>query len=970
MPMRAFAAIAATVLVLVSFNGMSSGASASDARTVPSESGTTYGPGHAITNLPDGSVRFQYLSTFQRWDGAWRPTTTLNRSEGEWPFLVEEGPTDFRVTRLGQGFRQVKVPLATYEVLLDGVEETFPILLVPPDPVVSVVFESNYSIDVDGLAIRLRDSSGAVAWTAGPFHAWDSADPPRTWDRPITAVSVTNGLLNLTLNATMLTEAAYPIFVDPTWTLSASAGWGASTFQDTVEDKGDHNIKIGWLADNFNDNTNEQWRLEAGAVTFSGGTMNLGASSTVRAGVAWSNQKIEFHILLGVDLTGTATALFRYQDAGNYYQLRISESAKRVYLEKRISGSLTTLGSFAVTVFGNDLAKIVASGNHFEVSWNGIGKLWLDDPAPPGTPLAGPVKFSTGSGTPAYIDDIRVWNTPSGTVTAPIRDAGTTNRPLTTRIAWTGIAFRWADSMILSSANNATWSDPHYIKSGPKSSVDYGVPEGDQTRYYTIKVELRSTDDGTPALSEITTTEGAPSTPNPTVALGYEPWQYYVGGLANIVDGNLFASGRDIGLPAKGFPLELRRSYNSKQAYSGPLGLGWTHNFNVSLSGATDVALDDGDGSRHLYTSLGSNLFSSPSGLSASKLVKNADSTFSLFRSDGTRWDFTSAGRLALITDRNGNKLTFTYDGSNRLSKVQDDAGIYLELLYDANGRIQTARDHTLRAWTFFYADRVRRFESRHRIVVRPVQPDDVLDHVAVQGVHDLRLRERADADRDRCEQCRIDRHPRRTRLAQECHGAFGRRRIGECGRPVGRRTQHGPDQGRQGLSVDVHVRLPGGCPDPEGSHGQREHVHMGQPRHGRTLRVPPDEGDELPRVLDDVRLRREGEPPHDHECVECERRDDVRHVRIPEDLERLPGLPDELHVRRPWLDHRREEPPGVQHEVRLRQSRPTDEHDDAPGLQEPVRVRFPRSRDEGHRPARQLHPLRVQRPGGCRQGD
>src|SRR5439155_12864943 len=96
------------------------------------------------------------------------------------------------------------------------------------------------------------------------------------------------------------------------------------------------------------------------------------------------------------------------------------------------------------------------------------------------------------------------------------------------------------------------------------------------------------------------------------------------------------------------------------------MGLGWTHNYNVSLSGTTDITMYDGDGSRFVYTSLGSNLYSSPSGYSTSKLVKNGDSTYSVFWSDGKRWNFTSAGKLALITDRNGNKLTFTYDGSNR----------------------------------------------------------------------------------------------------------------------------------------------------------------------------------------------------------------------------------------------------------------------------------------------------------------
>src|SRR3989454_1137204 len=172
---------------------------------------------------------------------------------------------------------------------------------------------------------------------------------------------------------------------------------------------------------------------------------------------------------------------------------------------------------------------------------------------------------------------------------------------------------------------------------------------------------------------------------------------------AHVVDGNLFVSERDFGLPGKAFPIEFTRSYNSLQTYSGTLGLGWTHNYNVSLSGTTDITMYDGDGSRLVYTSLGSNLYSSPAGYSATKLVKNGDSTYSVFWSDGKRWNFTSAGELPLITDRKRNKLTFTFDGSNRLSRDPDESGQYLQFLYDANSRITTVRDETLRAWTYQY---------------------------------------------------------------------------------------------------------------------------------------------------------------------------------------------------------------------------------------------------------------------------
>src|SRR3989442_1401158 len=262
-----------------------------------------------------------------------------------------------------------------------------------------------------------------------------------------------------------------------------------------------------------------------------------------------------------------------------------------VALEKWIGGVETTLGHFTTTITAGTTysVKIVALVNYFEVWWQGVRKIAVTDPSPPAQPISGYIQFWTHTTTTTLnVDDVRVWNTTSGTITSPARDAGATNRPLLDRITYVGGTFDWADSQILSSTDNVAWSDSHYVKVGPKSALDYAIAEGDQNRYYKVKVEVRSTDDSTPSLSEITTPEGTPTTPTPTVVLGYERWQYYPGG-------------------------------------------------------------------------------------------------------------------LALITDRNGNKLTLTYDGSSRLSRVTEDSGQYLEFLYDGNSRITTVRDETLRAWTYQY---------------------------------------------------------------------------------------------------------------------------------------------------------------------------------------------------------------------------------------------------------------------------
>jgi len=69
---RAFALSVSILMVLVAFTALSSGAVAEPLDAAPATAepgGTKYGPGIAVTPLPDNATRVQYVPTFQRWDG-------------------------------------------------------------------------------------------------------------------------------------------------------------------------------------------------------------------------------------------------------------------------------------------------------------------------------------------------------------------------------------------------------------------------------------------------------------------------------------------------------------------------------------------------------------------------------------------------------------------------------------------------------------------------------------------------------------------------------------------------------------------------------------------------------------------------------------------------------------------------------------------------------------------------------------
>jgi RHS repeat-associated protein len=564
----------------------------------------------------------------------------------------------------------------------------------------------------------LTDQTGVEVWRTEPFHAWDSAETPQLWDNPVTSFTYVDGQIVLVLEEKMLATASYPLYLDPTWTLSSSLGWGASTFQDAVEDKGDHNIKIGWFADNFNDNTNEgQWVVESGSVTFATGVMQLGTSTTVKLNLAGSNLWADYRFAYKIRFTqagGTAQAYFRYADANNHYYLDMSELGDTLTLKKKFAGTLFTVATIpGVQILTNTdyTAKLRVTGSwvagaSLEVWWQGALKWSGTDNQGPGAPATGYIKFATNSVAKANIDDVRVWNTALGTMTTAVRNAGAGYHPTQTKIVGSVDAFNQTHVRIQSSPDNTIWGSWTNLKSDMASTVFYKVPDQDTQRYYKLKVTLTSGTDGTPALSELTTTEdNQPLVITPTSNTGFEPWYPYVGGLANAITGNVWYSATDTSMSGRAFSLFIQRSYNSlRGSEAGPLGNGWTSNYNVKLvvNGDLTVTWNDPDGSQQTFTPKGSTGgYAAPRGV-PSRLVKNGDGSFTLWRLDGTRESFDSSGKLTYITDKNGNKVTMTY-ASGRLSTVSDDAGKSLTFTYDGSGRITSIRDPMNRYVNYSY---------------------------------------------------------------------------------------------------------------------------------------------------------------------------------------------------------------------------------------------------------------------------
>jgi YD repeat-containing protein len=176
----------------------------------------------------------------------------------------------------------------------------------------------------------------------------------------------------------------------------------------------------------------------------------------------------------------------------------------------------------------------------------------------------------------------------------------------------------------------------------------------------------------------------------------------YFGDPVNVATGNFIDSHTDISVPTRGVPLEFTRSYNSLDDTSGPLGRGWQHNYNTSLT----VNDDDSVSLRYAAAKVAHYVYDNgaylrPAG-TFETLARNIDDIFTLTFKDQTKYIYDQTGRLSLITDKNGNTNTLTYDGS-LLTAITDPVGRSLELTYDNDDRLAGITDPDDRSVGYAY---------------------------------------------------------------------------------------------------------------------------------------------------------------------------------------------------------------------------------------------------------------------------
>jgi RHS repeat-associated protein len=158
-------------------------------------------------------------------------------------------------------------------------------------------------------------------------------------------------------------------------------------------------------------------------------------------------------------------------------------------------------------------------------------------------------------------------------------------------------------------------------------------------------------------------------------------------------------------VPNSGLMSDFTLYYNSTDGYSGVLGDGWTHTYNVFIStDPTDDAyiLSDGHGG---MISLYRNGDYYTSDISVYPFLQvNANSTFTLTYKNGTIYSFNTSGRLTAMADKNGNTVHLAYSSGGNLVNISDPTGKTIYLSYNANNRISAINDPNNNSYSFTYS--------------------------------------------------------------------------------------------------------------------------------------------------------------------------------------------------------------------------------------------------------------------------
>jgi|GEM_PF-1290312 len=165
----------------------------------------------------------------------------------------------------------------------------------------------------------------------------------------------------------------------------------------------------------------------------------------------------------------------------------------------------------------------------------------------------------------------------------------------------------------------------------------------------------------------------------------------------NTSNGNMYLHENDYYLPGSVSPISIGRSYNSLNQVSGHFGVGWTSEFDESITpyipgDFSVLVFRDIDGRVYYIVRDSDSMYHPASPNFHIQVVKNVDGSFNLTFKDGRVHKFDSFGKILWRADPNGNQVTFNYV-SDQLTSVTDPFGRTVNVTVNTSGKITQISD-------------------------------------------------------------------------------------------------------------------------------------------------------------------------------------------------------------------------------------------------------------------------------------
>lgn len=170
----------------------------------------------------------------------------------------------------------------------------------------------------------------------------------------------------------------------------------------------------------------------------------------------------------------------------------------------------------------------------------------------------------------------------------------------------------------------------------------------------------------------------------------------------NLSSGNMHRTLVDLSIVARGIPVTVVRTYNSRSTYKGPLGYGWTFNYGEVLIPNSDgsVTYRESDGSEHIFAHNGGS-YVTPQGKYLQLVLSG--SGWTLTEKNGFAKTFDAQGLLITQIDLNGNHVTVQRDANGLPSTVVDAAGRPVLTFTTTGGHITRVTDLAGRTVDYAY---------------------------------------------------------------------------------------------------------------------------------------------------------------------------------------------------------------------------------------------------------------------------